>query len=91
MADVHNNTENPLNEMNGCPAMNNAAADSGAPKLSAKQTLFAKLGGSGAVAAAVDIFYKKVLADPDLAPFFEVRSGVMKVYMAQQTSEGGFV
>lgn len=30
-----------------------------------------RLGGAGAVEAAVDIFYKKLLADPYVAPFFE--------------------
>lgn len=91
----------------------NPLAD-GATAPTAKQTLYAKLGGSGAVAAgehtyglppnawravpcsavleqrvvvpphhpsppflpaAVDIFYRKLLSDPDLAPFFEARAG----------------
>lgn len=34
-------------------------------------TLFQKLGGHAAIAAAVDIFYNRILADPELAPFFE--------------------
>lgn len=34
-------------------------------------SLFEKLGGAAAVDAAVEIFYKKVLADPSLKPFFE--------------------
>lgn len=33
--------------------------------------LFDRLGGSAAVAAAVDVFYDKVLADPLLSPYFE--------------------
>lgn len=35
------------------------------------QSLYERLGGEAAVNAAVDIFYKKVLADPLLAPFFD--------------------
>ena len=35
------------------------------------KTLFDKIGGEGAVDAAVDLFYRKVLADEELAPFFE--------------------
>lgn len=38
---------------------------------STKATLYAKLGGQAAVSAAVDIFYKKLLADDYLKPFFE--------------------
>ena len=34
-------------------------------------TLYGKIGGKAAVNAAVDLFYKKVLADEKLAPFFE--------------------
>jgi len=34
-------------------------------------TLFEKLGGEGAVDAAVDIFYRKVLADDSINHFFE--------------------
>ncbi len=37
----------------------------------ADQSLFEKLGGDAAVDAAVDLFYRKVLADPTLSPFFE--------------------
>ncbi len=33
-------------------------------------TLFDQIGGEGAVNAAVDLFYDRVLADPMLAPFF---------------------
>lgn len=36
----------------------------------AADTLYEKLGGRGAVAAVVDIFYDRVLADPALAPVF---------------------
>lgn len=34
-------------------------------------TIYAQLGGEAAVDAAVGIFYRKVLGDPTLAPFFE--------------------
>ncbi len=36
-----------------------------------EKALFEQIGGEGAVDAAVDLFYRKVLADDDLAPFFE--------------------
>ncbi|MBM3516758.1 MAG: group 1 truncated hemoglobin [Alphaproteobacteria bacterium] len=35
-----------------------------------KPSLFQRVGGAGAVDAAVDLFYRKVLKDPRLAPFF---------------------
>ncbi|HHZ70672.1 MAG TPA: group 1 truncated hemoglobin [Methylococcaceae bacterium] len=34
-------------------------------------SLFERLGGEGAVDAAVDIFYRKVLADDSISSFFE--------------------
>jgi hemoglobin len=34
------------------------------------QSLYEQLGGEGAVNAAVDIFYKRVMADAALSPFF---------------------
>lgn len=34
-------------------------------------SLFARLGGAPAVQAATEIFYRKVLADPLLAPYFD--------------------
>ncbi|GLI65726.1 hypothetical protein VaNZ11_009322 [Volvox africanus] len=39
--------------------------------MTARATLHAKLGGAAAVAATVDIFYKKIMGDPDLLPFFQ--------------------
>ena len=35
------------------------------------KSLYEKIGGEAAVNAAVDVFYRKVLADDELAPFFE--------------------
>lgn len=40
-------------------------------KTTPNETLFARLGGMDAVNAAVDIFYKKVLADDRISEFFE--------------------
>ena len=45
--------------------------DEPAPEKEVDKSLFDKLGGEAAVNAAVDLFYRKVLADDDLAPFFE--------------------
>ena len=39
--------------------------------ISMEPSLFEKLGGADAVEAAVDIFYGKIEADEELAPFFE--------------------
>ncbi len=36
-----------------------------------KKSLFERLGGKPAVDAAVDLFYQKVMADPQLKPFFD--------------------
>ena len=44
-------------------------------------TLFEQLGGAGAVDAAVDIFYRKVLADDRIAGFFD------DVDMARQSAK----
>lgn len=43
--------------------------------------LYERIGGSNAVRAAVGVFYDKVLADPQLAPFFQ------GVDMARQASK----
>jgi hemoglobin len=34
-------------------------------------TLFERLGGAASIGAAVDLFYDRVLADPELAPYFD--------------------
>lgn len=49
------------------PSAPESTAGPGAP---APATLFERLGGEPAVAAVVDLFYARVLADPDLAPYF---------------------
>lgn len=36
-----------------------------------EQSLFEKLGGKAAVDAAVDLFYKKILSDPQISSFFD--------------------
>ena len=52
-----------------------------------EKTLFERIGGMPAVNAAVDIFYKKVLADPSIQHFFahidmEKQSGKLKAFLA---------
>ncbi|WP_369227849.1 group 1 truncated hemoglobin [Streptomyces sp. R39] len=42
----------------------------GTPAPAATPTLFEQLGGEKPVGAVVDIFYDKVLSDPDLQPYF---------------------
>jgi hemoglobin len=44
-------------------------------------SLYERIGGEGAVMAAVDLFYRKVLADPLTRPFFETLD------MAAQTTK----
>jgi hemoglobin len=39
-----------------------------------KPTLFERVGGERGIAALVDSFYARVLADPELAPFFAATS-----------------
>ena len=36
-----------------------------------EDTLYDRLGGHGAISAVVDNFYDRLVADPDLGPFFE--------------------
>jgi len=43
----------------------------GGTENTSNQSLFDTLGGSAAVDAAVDIFYRRVLNDPYVVPFFE--------------------
>jgi len=52
------------------PPTETAAPVEAAPDAPA-DTLFERLGGDGAVEAAVDIFYAKLLSDETLKPFFE--------------------
>jgi hemoglobin len=47
-------------------------------------SLFQRLGGASAVAAAVDLFYEKVLADPQISHFFEGTD--MVIQRAKQTA-----
>lgn len=52
-----------------------------------EKTLFEKIGGMGAVDAAVDIFYKKVLADDSINGFFKntdmaTQAGKQKAFLA---------
>lgn len=53
-------------------AASRSRASSGGGRTAAKQkTLYDTLGGGGAIDAAVDIFYRRVLADAYISPFFE--------------------
>lgn len=52
-----------------------------------EKTLFEKIGGMDAVNAAVDIFYKKVLADDSISHFFsstdmKAQAGKQKAFLA---------
>ncbi|HEY4799195.1 MAG TPA: group 1 truncated hemoglobin [Bacteroidia bacterium] len=52
-----------------------------------RATLFERIGGMGAVNAAVDIFYKKVLADKSISHFFtnvnmETQAQKQKMFLA---------
>lgn len=35
------------------------------------ESIFERIGGADAVAAVVELFYERVLADPELSPYFE--------------------
>ena len=50
------------------PAESALAAAEAAP---AQESLYKRIGGAGAVQATVEVFYKRVLGDPLLAPFFQ--------------------
>jgi len=52
-------------------AAHSAADGSGGSVYSGDTTLFEQLGGVAAVDAAIDIFYRRVLNDPYVVPFFE--------------------
>jgi hemoglobin len=44
--------------------------DSSAPAEAKATSLYDAIGGRPAIVAAVDVFYRRLLADPELAPFF---------------------
>ncbi|MDQ6964194.1 MAG: group 1 truncated hemoglobin [Mariprofundales bacterium] len=48
-----------------------ASLNSNDESASTPESLYTRLGGDAAVNAAVDIFYRKVLGDPFVTPFFE--------------------
>lgn len=57
-----------------------------------KQTLFDRIGGEDAIAAAVEIFYGKVLEDPLLASYFdrmEIKQQVNKMISFMSWAFGG--
>ncbi|PNW73012.1 hypothetical protein CHLRE_14g615350v5 [Chlamydomonas reinhardtii] len=47
------------------------AAAAGVVDAAAPPSIFDRLGGEAAVEKAVDVFYERIVADPQLAPFFE--------------------
>jgi hemoglobin len=47
-----------------------------APVAEGEPTIYAAIGGRAALRAAVDVFYRRLLADPELAPFFPDGVGV---------------
>ncbi|MFF3905499.1 group 1 truncated hemoglobin [Streptomyces sp. NPDC001848] len=49
--------------------LDSTAPEPAAP--AAETTVFERIGGEAAVAAVVDVFYDKVLADPELANWFD--------------------
>jgi len=46
-------------------------------------TLYQRIGGAPAIAAALDLMYVKIVADPDLAPYFE------RVNVARHAAKAG--
>ena len=60
------------------------------PKDTAAKTLFERLGGDGAVEAAVDIFYSKLLADRSIKPFFEGVDMDKQAFMQRAFLTGAF-
>ncbi len=55
----------------GVAAAGTSSAASNLQSDAPKATLYQRLGGEAAVNAAVDIFYEAIVADAELAPFFE--------------------
>ncbi len=55
----------PTNAANLAPSASPSSASAAQP------SLYQRLGGEAAVTQAVDVFYKAIMADPELAPFFE--------------------
>ncbi|KAG2423281.1 hypothetical protein HXX76_015430 [Chlamydomonas incerta] len=53
------------------PETSAVAAPAAAVDAAALPTLYERLGGEAAVEKAVEIFYERLVADPQLAPFFE--------------------
>lgn len=63
------------------------AAAAGVVDAAAPPSIFDRLGGEAAVEKAVDVFYERIVADPQLAPFFE---GVdMRTQRRKQVSTNG--
>ncbi|KAL4430596.1 hypothetical protein ABPG77_005836 [Micractinium sp. CCAP 211/92] len=61
----------PAPEVEAAAAPHAAPADPASQSLEAPQSLYDQLGGQKAVEAAVELFYSKLLDDPELSPFFE--------------------
>ncbi len=47
-----------------------ACPDTSAPAEAETISIYEAIGGRAALTAAVDVFYRRVLADPELSPFF---------------------
>jgi chemotaxis signal transduction protein/truncated hemoglobin YjbI len=62
----------------------------GAPASSGKRSLFERLGGDDAVEAAVDIFYRRVMGDASLKPFFEGVNMDQQAFMQRIFLTGAF-
>ncbi|MFN0042342.1 MAG: chemotaxis protein CheW [Alphaproteobacteria bacterium] len=80
--------KNLIDRLNGFITASKAASAPAASEpaaLPVKQaTLYDRLGGMGVIDAAVELFYKRVMADPELKPFFQ---GVnMDVVQVQQVA-----
>src|SRR2546421_7602507 len=53
-------------------------------------TLYDRLGGAGAIDAALRLFYEKILADPMVAPFF-ARTNVNRLIAQQRNFIGSAI